>query len=55
MRDGIRVNAVAPGFIETPMTGAMTEETRDRVANRPAGPRAAGSGRPARSPRLSTS
>jgi 3-oxoacyl-[acyl-carrier protein] reductase len=27
-RDGIRVNAVAPGFTETPMTQGLSEEIR---------------------------
>lgn len=37
-RYGIRVNAVAPGFIDTAMTQALGEETRKQiVANVPAG------------------
>jgi NAD(P)-dependent dehydrogenase (short-subunit alcohol dehydrogenase family) len=32
-RDGIRVNAVAPGFIETPMTAALPAEMRTQAAN----------------------
>lgn len=31
---GIRVNAVAPGFIETDMTRALSEETRDAIKGR---------------------
>lgn len=30
-RDGIRANAVAPGFVETPMTAALPQEVRDRA------------------------
>ena len=30
-RDGIRVNAVAPGFTDTPMTQALSGEIRDRA------------------------
>ncbi|MBI3931939.1 MAG: 3-oxoacyl-[acyl-carrier-protein] reductase [Acidobacteria bacterium] len=30
---GITVNAVAPGFIETDMTGAMTEKARDAIVS----------------------
>lgn len=33
---GITVNAVAPGFIETEMTGSMTADDRSRIANRSA-------------------
>ena len=28
---GVRVNAVAPGFVETDMTAGMTEEARGRM------------------------
>lgn len=35
-RLGVTVNAVAPGFIETAMTGEMDEAERERVANRAA-------------------
>ena len=35
-RLGVTVNAVAPGFIETAMTGEMDEAERGRVANRSA-------------------
>ena len=28
---GVRVNAVAPGFIETPMTAEIPEATRDKI------------------------
>ena len=31
-RRGIRVNAIAPGFIETDMTGALTEEQKKQAA-----------------------
>jgi 3-oxoacyl-[acyl-carrier protein] reductase len=31
---GIRVNAISPGSIETPMTAKYTDETRKRVSNR---------------------
>jgi len=31
---GIRVNAVAPGVIDTPMTQALNQETRDRLVGR---------------------
>jgi len=31
---GITVNAVAPGYIETPMTGALSEEQRKALAGR---------------------
>jgi meso-butanediol dehydrogenase/(S,S)-butanediol dehydrogenase/diacetyl reductase len=30
-RDGIRVNAVAPGFIETPRTAGVSDERRDAI------------------------
>jgi 3-oxoacyl-[acyl-carrier protein] reductase len=33
-RMGVNVNAVAPGFIETDMTGGMTDEQRAKVARR---------------------
>ena len=33
---GITVNAVAPGFIETELTGSMTDNDRARIANRSA-------------------
>ena len=33
---GITVNAVAPGFVETELTGSMTEEDRRRIAGRSA-------------------
>lgn len=33
---GITVNAVAPGFVETELTGSMTEEDRKRIAGRSA-------------------
>lgn len=35
-RMGVNVNAVAPGFLETEMTGGMTEEQRAKVARRSA-------------------
>ena len=31
---GIRVNAVAPGYIQTDMTGALTDEQRQKIAER---------------------
>jgi NAD(P)-dependent dehydrogenase (short-subunit alcohol dehydrogenase family) len=31
VRDGIRVNAVAPGTVETPMTANMTTQQRDAL------------------------
>ena len=30
-RDGIRVNAVAPGFVDTPMTATLPEEIRNKA------------------------
>jgi 3-oxoacyl-[acyl-carrier protein] reductase len=33
---GITVNAVAPGFMETGMTGGMDQDQRDKIANRAA-------------------
>ena len=33
---GITVNAVAPGFVETDLTGSMTEDDRKRIAGRSA-------------------
>jgi 3-oxoacyl-[acyl-carrier protein] reductase len=33
---GITVNAVAPGFVPTDMTGELTEEERERIARRSA-------------------
>ncbi len=33
---GITVNAVAPGFVETELTGSMTDEDRKRIAGRSA-------------------
>ncbi len=39
---GITVNAVAPGFIETELTGSMDDKDRDRIANRSALRRLAG-------------
>jgi 3-oxoacyl-[acyl-carrier protein] reductase len=35
-RMGVNVNAVAPGFLETEMTGGMTDEQRAKVARRSA-------------------
>jgi 3-oxoacyl-[acyl-carrier protein] reductase len=35
-RMGVLVNAVAPGFLDTEMTGAMTEDQRAKVARRSA-------------------
>ena len=35
-RAGITVNAVAPGFIDTTMTGSLGEEQRDKIAGRSA-------------------
>jgi 3-oxoacyl-[acyl-carrier protein] reductase len=35
-RMGVNVNAIAPGFIETEMTGGMTDDQRTRVARRSA-------------------
>ncbi len=35
-RLGVTVNAVAPGFMDTEMTGSMTDEQRARIANRAA-------------------
>jgi 3-oxoacyl-[acyl-carrier protein] reductase len=35
-RMGVNVNAIAPGFIETEMTGGMTDEQRAKVARRSA-------------------
>jgi len=35
-RTGVTVNAVAPGFIETGMTGSMNEEQRERIMRRSA-------------------
>jgi 3-oxoacyl-[acyl-carrier protein] reductase len=32
-REGIRVNAVAPGFVDTPMMGALPEEIRQRAVD----------------------
>lgn len=32
-REGIRVNAVAPGFVDTPMTAALPEEIRQKAAD----------------------
>ena len=32
-RDGIRVNAVAPGFVDTPMTAALPEDIRQRAVD----------------------
>jgi NAD(P)-dependent dehydrogenase (short-subunit alcohol dehydrogenase family) len=33
-KDGIRVNAVAPGYVDTPMLGNRTEEQRAEIASR---------------------
>jgi 3-oxoacyl-[acyl-carrier protein] reductase len=30
-RDNVRVNAIAPGFVETPMTAVLPEKVRDRI------------------------
>ena len=35
-RMGVNVNAIAPGFLETEMTGGMTEDQRAKVARRSA-------------------
>jgi 3-oxoacyl-[acyl-carrier protein] reductase len=35
-RAGVNVNAVAPGFVSTEMTQALTEENRQKIANRSA-------------------
>jgi NAD(P)-dependent dehydrogenase (short-subunit alcohol dehydrogenase family) len=32
-REGIRVNAVAPGFVETPMTARLPEEIREKAVD----------------------
>jgi 3-oxoacyl-[acyl-carrier protein] reductase len=35
-RAGVNVNAVAPGFVSTEMTQGLTEEDREKIANRSA-------------------
>jgi acetoacetyl-CoA reductase/3-oxoacyl-[acyl-carrier protein] reductase len=32
-RDGVRVNAVAPGFVETPMTAALPDDVRRKAVD----------------------
>ncbi len=49
---GIRVNAVAPGFIETDMTEAMAGDWKDEISNRAALGRAGRSGEVARAVRF---
>jgi 3-oxoacyl-[acyl-carrier protein] reductase len=35
-RTGVTVNAVAPGFVDTEMTGGLTEEHREQIVRRSA-------------------
>ena len=47
-RDGVTVNAVAPGFVDTAMMGTVPDKVIDESHRRPDGPDAAGTARRSR-------